>query len=67
MGELEDFLGCMIKRDLTETTLNIFRPDLINKITQVFNEDAKPIMTFNTPATPHMGIVCNKETDTKIS
>ena len=34
--------------------------DLINKMTQIFNEDVKSLMTFNTPATPHKGIVHNK-------
>ena len=34
---------------------------------QVFDKDLKPLMTFNTPATPHKEIVCNQEIDTKIS
>ena len=34
---------------------------------QLFKEDIKSLMTFNTPATPHKGIVNNQETDTKIS
>ena len=34
---------------------------------QVFKEDVKLLMTLNTPATPHKGIVRNQETDTKIS
>ena len=66
MVELEDFIGCMIKRDLTKTTINIFQPYLINKTTQGFNEDVKSLMTFNTPTTPHKVIVCNQEADTKI-
>ena len=66
MGELEDFVGCMIKRDLTNMTLNISQPDLIHNINQVFNEDMKSLITFNTPATPNNGVVCNQETDTKI-
>ena len=33
---------------------------------QGFNEDMKSLMTFNTPATTHKGIVHNQETDTKI-
>ena len=48
-------------------TLNIYQPDLINKMTQGFNEDMKSLITFNTPDTPHQGIVFNQETDTKIS
>ena len=57
MGELEDFIGCTIKRDLAKMTLKISQPDLINKMTPGFNEDAKSLITFNTPATPHKGIV----------
>ena len=64
MGELEDFVGFTIKHDLTNTTLNISQPDTINKMTQVFNGDLKSLMTFNTPYTPHKGIVSNKKTDT---
>ena len=37
MGELEEFIGCTIKRDLTKMNLKIYQPDLINKMTQVFN------------------------------
>ena len=67
MGELEDFVGCMIKRDLAKTTLNISQPDIINNMTEVFNEDMKSLMTFNTPDIPHNRIVSNQERDTKIS
>ena len=59
MGELEDFIGCTIKRDLTKMTLNISQPDIINKTTQGFNEDMQSLMTFNTPATSHKGVVRN--------
>ena len=45
MGELVDFIGCIIKIDLTKMTLKIYQPDLINKMTQVFNEDVKSLMT----------------------
>ena len=37
MGELEDFIGCSIKRDLTKMTLKISKPDIINKMAQGFN------------------------------
>ena len=37
MGELEEFIGCTIKRDLTKMTLKISQTDLINKMTQGFN------------------------------
>ena len=67
MGDIEEFIRCTINRDLNMITLNISQPYLINKMTQVFNEDVKSLMTFNTPATPHKGIVRNQETDTKIS
>ena len=67
MGELEDFWGCTINRYTTNTTLNISQPDQITNMNQWFNEDMKSLMTFNNPSTPHKGIVCNQETDTKIS
>ena len=67
MGELEEILGCKINRDLTKTTFNIYQPDITNNTTQGFNDDVKLLWTFNTPATPHKGIVCNQEIDTKIS
>ena len=67
MVKLEDFIGCTIEKDLTNTTLNISQPDLINKMTQGFNVEAKSLMNLNTPATPHKGVVRNQETNTKIS
>ena len=60
MGELEDFVGCIIKCDLTNINLNIYQPHLITNITQGFNEYIELIMAFNYPATPHKGIVYNK-------
>ena len=48
-------------------TLKVFQPDLITKMTQLFNKYLKSLMTFNTSATPHKDIVRNQETDTKIS
>ena len=41
MGELEEFLGCAVKRDLTKTILNISQLNPIAKITQGFNKYAK--------------------------
>ena len=67
MGEIEDFIGCTIKSDLTKMTLKIYQQYIITNITQGFNEDMKSIMTFNNLATPHEGIVINQETDTEIS
>ena len=67
MCELEDFVGCTIKRDLTKMTLKNSQPDLVTKMTQGFNEDVESLMTFNTPATLYKGIVRNQEIDTKIS
>ena len=66
IGKLESFIGCTIKRDLTKMNLKIYQLDIINKTNQGFNEDMKSIIAFNTPATPHEGIVRNQETDTKI-
>ena len=37
MGEIEDFVGCTIKCGLTKTTLTIYQPDLLTKMTQGFN------------------------------
>ena len=67
MGELEYFVGFMIKCDLTKMIPNISQPHIITNTTQVFNEDAKSLMIFNTPDTPHKRIVHNQETDMKIS
>ena len=39
MGELEDFVGCTIKHDLTKMTLNISQPDIINKMNRGYNND----------------------------
>ena len=41
IGELESLVGCAIKRDLTNMTLNLSQPDLITKMTQRFNKDVK--------------------------
>ena len=37
MGNIEDFVGCTIKRSFTKITPNTSKPDLINKTTQGFN------------------------------
>ena len=63
----ECFIGCMIKSDLTKMTLNISQPDIITNMTQGFKKDVKSMMTFNTAATPHKGILRNQETGIKIS
>ena len=60
MIELEDFVGCLIKHDFTKMTLKISQPYLITNMNQLFNKDDKSLMNFNTPATPHKGIVCNQ-------
>ena len=67
MVKLEEFIGCTIKCDITKMTLNISQPDISKKMTQGFNKDVKSLMTFNTPDTPHQGIVCNQEKYTNIS
>ena len=56
-----------IKRDLTNMTLNIYQPYIINKMNHGFNGKLKSLMNFNTPATPHNWIVSNQEKATKIS
>ena len=60
MYELDDFVGCTIKRDLTKMTLNTSQPGLITNMTQGFNEDVNSLRNFNTPDTPHKGIVSNQ-------
>ena len=37
MGQLEEFSGSVIKRDLIKTTLNIYEPYFIARINQGFN------------------------------
>ena len=64
MAELEDFIGFKIKCDLTNMTLNIYQPYLINNMTKLFNEDLKSFMTLKTPATPNKENVSNQETYT---
>ena len=60
MGELEDFVGCTIKREITNIILKIYQPDLINNMTQGFNKYMKLLMDFNTAATPHKMIARNR-------
>ena len=60
MGQLKEFLGFTIQRDLTKITLNISQPDIITNMTQEFNEDMKSLITFNTPDTPHKGVLSNQ-------
>ena len=60
MVELVDFVGCTIKRELTKKTLNISQPDLMNKMTQGFNENVKSLMTSNIPDKSHKGMVCKQ-------
>ena len=67
MVEVEEFELCAIKRDLTNMTLNISQPYIIDKIIKGFNRDVKSLMTCNTPAIPYKGILRNQGTDTKIS
>ena len=55
MGELEYLVGCKINRYINKINLNIYQQYIINKITQVFNEDVKSIITCNTPSTPYNG------------
>ena len=41
MGELEDLVGCTIKCDLANITLDIYQPYPITKTTKVFNKEVK--------------------------
>ena len=59
MGELDDFVGFTIMRDLTNTNLNNSQLHLINKMTQGFNKDMKSLMTFNNPDKTDKRIVHN--------
>ena len=52
----------MIKRNLTNKSLNISQSNLIIKPNQGFNDDLKSLMTTNTPATSYKGIVSKQET-----
>ena len=67
IGELEEILECVIKRDLTNMNLNKSQPDMINKMNQGFNRDMKSLMTFNAPDITHKGIVSNQESEKIIS
>ena len=67
MDELEDFVGCKIKCDLSKMAFNISQIYIINKMTQLFKEDLKSLMTFNAPDTPHDWIVRDQEIDIKSS
>ena len=60
MGEILDFIGCTIKRDLTKMTLTFYQPHIITKTTQLFNKEMKSFMTINTPEKPHKDIVHNQ-------
>ena len=63
MGELENFVGCTIKCDLTKMNLMIYQLDIITNLSQGFNKDVNSVMNFNAPATPHKGILLNQETE----
>ena len=47
-------------------TLRISKPDIITKMTQVFNKDVISLIIFNNPATLNKYILSNQEIDTKI-
>ena len=38
MGDLEDFIGCTFKRDLTNMTLKIYQTNKVNKMNRGFKE-----------------------------
>ena len=64
---MEKILGYKIKRDLNNITLNISQSHLISKLTQVFNDEVKSLMTLNTPMQHTSGLYKKKETGTNIS
>ena len=41
MGELEDFVGCTIKRDITKMALKLYQPHIITNMTQGLNKEVK--------------------------
>ena len=62
--EVEEFLWCTVKCDLTNMNLNIYQSNLIF-LNQGFNDDVKTLMKFNNPATPHKGNYLKWEMGTK--
>ena len=67
MVELEDLVGCKIKRDLTKMTINISQPDITNNMDQLFNKEMKQCINFNNQATPQRGLcVIEKRTQNNI-
>ena len=66
MVKLVEFVGCVVKHDLTKMTLKIYQPRLITKMTKIFHEYVNSLMKFNTSAFPHKRIACNQETYMKI-
>ena len=60
MEQLEKFLGCKNKFDITKITLNIYHPDLISKTTQLFRYYMKSLVNFNSPDAPHKKIIRKK-------
>ena len=64
MVPLEESIGFTINCDITKMTFIVSQPHIIAKITQKFNYVIKSLMTTNTTAVPHKGIVCKKETGT---
>ena len=65
IGELEEFIGCTLNHDLTNTTLNISQPHIITNMSQGYNEGIKSIINFNTKDKTHKGIVGNQENTRK--
>ena len=65
MSELEDIIGCKIKRDLANMTLKISQTHLITQMTQGFNRNIKSLMTLNAIDTSHKGFLGSRKTYTK--
>ena len=66
MGKIVEFVGCMVKHDLTKMTIKIYQTRLITKMTKIFHEYVDSLMKFNTSASTHKRIVRNQEKYKKI-
>jgi hypothetical protein len=61
--DLEDYLSCEIRFNKTRTKVWLGQPHLIKKLEKKFGEMVKGLMKYQTPGTPHTGIMRPKEGD----
>jgi hypothetical protein len=59
--DLEDYLSCEITFNKTRTRAWLGQPHLIKKLEKKFGKMVKGLMKYQTPGTPHTGIVRPKE------